>query len=63
MLTLSMKYDLDAWPRNSSHYFKFKNCLFDGAGSWTFVNDFARYVIFGVDNSYHIILIFARIRF
>ena len=28
MLTLSMKYDLDAWPRNSTNYFKFKDLLF-----------------------------------
>ena len=21
-------YDLDAWPSNSTNYFKFKNCLF-----------------------------------
>ena len=21
-------YDLDAWPRNPTNYFKFKNCLF-----------------------------------
>ena len=67
-------YDLDAWPRNPTNNFKFKNCLFgatntvknsdkekhvysgygitfDSGGSWSFDNDFARNIIFGVDNS------------
>ena len=68
-------YDLDAWPRNPTSNFKFKNCLFvatnvvknsdkenyvhsgygitfDGVGSWSFVNDFARNIkTFCVDNS------------
>ena len=60
-------YDLEAWPRNSTNNFKFKNYLFaatditknsdkekyvDSAGSWSFDNDFVRNgIIFGVDNS------------
>ena len=58
-------YDLDAWPRNPTNNFKFKNCLFgvafaySGYGiafgstcSWSFNNEFAKNVIiFGVDNS------------
>ena len=68
-------YDLDAWPRNPSNNFTFKNCLFeatdvvkssdtekyvcsgygttfDSAGSWNFVNEFARKdLIFGEDNT------------
>ena len=28
MVNVGIVYDLDAWPRNSTNNFKFKNCLF-----------------------------------
>ena len=37
---------------------------FDSAGSWSFDNDTDRYVkVYGVDNSYHLILIITKINF
>ena len=75
IVNVCIVYDLDAWPRNPSNNFTFKNCLleatdvvkssdtekyvcsgygttFDSAGSWNFVNEFARKdLIFGEDNT------------
>ena len=65
IINVYIVYDLDAWQRNPTGNFKFKNCLFGAAfaysgygivlastGSWSFNNDFAKNVIiFGVDNS------------
>ena len=77
-------YELDAWPRNPTNNFKFKNSLFaatnivknsekekwvysnfgiafDGAGSWSFGNDFARNVIIlMLIIVHHLMLIVAR---
>ena len=39
-------YDLDAWPRNPTNNFKFKNCLF-GATSIAEDSDKGRYVYSG----------------
>ena len=57
LVNVYIAYDLDAWPRNLTNNFKFKNCLFgaitfDNARSWSFDNDSARnFIVFGVDNS------------
>ena len=53
-------YDLDAWPRNPTNNFKFKNCLF-GATTIVKNNDKEKYVYnrYGItfDSAVHPVLI------
>ena len=50
VLKVYIFYDLDAWPRNRTNTFKFKNCSLSATGIVK-NSDNKKYVYFGVDNS------------